>query len=99
MQYMVVVFGIELLCLAIVSAGFIHMSTINNERTKYTANAFDRASTSYLTVGVFAPIAAALYTSASAQVRLLPFMVAVLSWLFTAVILHLSGKYVLRRLL
>jgi len=62
------------------------MSIIQNERTKYVANSFDRASTSCLTVGVFAPIAAALYTSAGTQAGAPQFIGAVLSWLFAAAI-------------
>jgi hypothetical protein len=45
----------------------LRMSLVHNERTKLLANALDRASTASLTVGVLAPIAAALYTSASAS--------------------------------
>jgi hypothetical protein len=69
-----------------------------NERTKYVANAFDRASTSCLTVGVFAPIAASIYTSASAQISALAFVGGVVCWLFAAAVLHSLGKLVLRRL-
>jgi hypothetical protein len=82
---------------ALFSRSLSTMSIIHNERLKYVANSFDRASTSCLAVGVFAPIAAALYTSASAQIEVLPFMVAVTSWILTASILHFSGKHVLRR--
>ena len=74
------------------------MSVAENERVKYIANAFDRASTSCLTVGVFAPIAASLYTSASAQLGALQFVGAVASWLSAAVTLHLWGRVILRRL-
>lgn len=37
------------------------MSLIQNERTKLTANALDRASTACLTVGALGPAAASLY--------------------------------------
>jgi hypothetical protein len=63
-----------------------------NECVKYVANAFDRASTSCLTVGVFAPIAAALYTSASAQLDALQFLGGVSPRLFAAATLHLLGE-------
>lgn len=73
------------------------MSVEYNERVKYIANSFDRASTSCLTVGVFAPIAASLYTSAGAQIGAIQFIGAVVSWLLAAVILHLWGRVILRR--
>ncbi len=57
------------------------MGLDESERTKYVANAFDRASTSCLTVGVFAPVAASLYTSASAQISAFVFVGAVTCWL------------------
>ncbi len=75
------------------------MSVIHNEQTKYIANAFDRASTSCLTVGVFAPIAAAFYAPAGSMVSALPLVAVGACWLFAASILHLSGKYALRGLL
>ncbi|PYE89580.1 hypothetical protein C7477_10388 [Phyllobacterium leguminum] len=74
------------------------MSLIHNEQTKYIANTFDRASTSCITVGVFAPIAAALYAPTNMAANLLPFVISAVCWLFTAGVLHLSGKRVLRRL-
>ncbi len=55
------------------------MSVEYNERVKYIANSFDRASTSCLTVGVFAPIAASLYTSAGSQIGAIQFIGAVVS--------------------
>jgi hypothetical protein len=81
-----------------IQLAFSIMSIIQNERLKYIANAFDRASTSCLTVGVFAPIAAALYTSASAQIGAIQFASAVAAWIFCAAILHLLGRVLLRRL-
>ncbi|MGE7369683.1 hypothetical protein ACQKKX_11540 [Neorhizobium sp. NPDC001467] len=74
------------------------MSAIHNEQTKYIANAFDRASTSCLTVGVFAPIAAAVYAPLATGGGMLPLMFFGVCWLFAAAILHLSGKTILRRL-
>ncbi|MBB4007759.1 hypothetical protein [Allorhizobium taibaishanense] len=74
------------------------MTVVHNERTKFVANAFDRASTSCLTVGVFAPIAAALYTPATAVAHVLPFILSAICWLFAAAVLHLSGRRILRRL-
>lgn len=74
------------------------MSVIHNEQTKYIANAFDRASTSCLTVGVFAPIAAAIYAPTGSIGHAYPLVFVGVCWLFAAGILHLSGKAILRRL-
>ncbi len=75
------------------------MSAADNERVKYVANAFDRASTSSLTVGVFALIAAAIYAPASSVGNLWVLSIAGPCWLFTAGILHFVGRFILRRLL
>ena len=48
------------------------MSVIHNEQTKYIANACDRASTSCLTVGVLAPIAAAIYAPTGSIGKCIP---------------------------
>ncbi len=74
------------------------MSLIQNERTKLLANALDRASTACLTVGVFAPIAAALYSSTGSFVPVRIFVIGAIVWIFTAVVLHMSARRVLRRL-
>ncbi|TCR01137.1 hypothetical protein EDF70_105143 [Neorhizobium sp. JUb45] len=74
------------------------MSVVHNEQTKYIANAFDRASTSCLTVGVFAPIAAAIYTPMGSSAHVYPLVFFGVCWLFAAAILHLSGKAILRRM-
>lgn len=73
------------------------MSLIHNERTKLLANALDRASTACLTVGVFAPIAAALYSINSA-VSVTLFLIGAVVWIFSAVVLHISARHVLRNL-
>jgi hypothetical protein len=52
------------------------MPVAHNEQTKHIANAPDRASTSCLTVGVFAPIAAALYAPAGSLGNVLALVVA-----------------------
>jgi hypothetical protein len=75
------------------------MSLIHNERTKLVANALDRASTACLTVGVFAPIAAAIYTSIGTGPATLTFVIGAVCWIFAAMVLHMSARYVLRRLL
>ncbi|PWE56751.1 hypothetical protein DEM27_10335 [Metarhizobium album] len=74
------------------------MSLIHNERTKLLANALDRASTACLTVGVFAPIAAALYSATSSISATPVFIVGAVCWIFTAVVLHISARHILRRL-
>ena len=75
------------------------MSIIHNERTKYVANSFDRASTSCLTVGVFAPIAAAIYAPSVSTGNAFILSVVGPGWLFAAAILHSGGKRIVRKLL
>ncbi|MGI2034928.1 hypothetical protein ACRQ1B_21320 [Rhizobium panacihumi] len=75
------------------------MSVFHNEQTKYIANAFDRASTSCLTVGVFAPIAAAFYAPVGAVASTVTVVVVGSCWFFAAAVLQLSVKYTLRGLL
>ena len=74
------------------------MTFIHNERTKLFANALDRASTACLTVGVLAPVAAALYASTGSIISVWTFVVGAVFWIFAAVMLHISASYVLRRL-
>ncbi|QWW69016.1 hypothetical protein [Rhizobium sp. WYJ-E13] len=66
------------------------------ERTKYLANAIDRASTSCLTVGVFAPIAAALYSATGTIAATFTFVIGAFCWLSAAVALHLAGRRALK---
>jgi hypothetical protein len=73
------------------------MSLIHNERTKLLANALDRASTACLTVGVFAPIAAALY-SVNNYVSVGIFLIGAVVWIFSALVLHISARHILRKL-
>ena len=74
------------------------MSLVHNERTKLLANALDRASTACITVGVFAPTAAAIYTSVSSMTSSRNLIIGAIAWIFTAAVLHISARYVLRRL-
>lgn len=74
------------------------MHVIHNERTKLLADALDRASTACVTVGVFAPSAAALYSATGALFSTRIYALGAMSWLFTAVVLHMSARYTLRRL-
>ena len=74
------------------------MSPIHNETTKLVANALDRASTACLTVGVFAPIAAAIYTPTGTVPATLTFIIGAACWIFAAAVLHMSARHVLGRL-
>lgn len=62
------------------------MSVVHNEQTKYIANAFDRASTSCLTVGAFAPIAAAFYAPVGAAASAFTVVIVGSCWPFAAAI-------------
>jgi hypothetical protein len=64
------------------------MTVIYNERTKLLANSIDRASTSCVTVGVFAPGAAAIYTVSGTVVSSSIFLIGTAIWLFAAIALH-----------
>ena len=75
------------------------MSLIHNEQTKLLANALDRASTACLTVGVLAPIAAALYAASGVFTMSVIVIAGPLVWIFAAVVLHMSARRILRRLL
>jgi hypothetical protein len=69
------------------------------EQTKLIANAFDRASTACITVGVVTPIAAMLYGIGSVALRFGLAVVAYLSgWLMLALFLHYLARLTLRRL-
>jgi hypothetical protein len=72
------------------------MASDHNERTKLSANALDRASTAALTIGVLAPMAAALYNlTAGPAVETWFLIVGVLIWLFAAGALHFIARVVL----
>ena len=60
------------------------------ERTKLLANWFDRASTAMLTVGIFAPLAASMYSQLP---QAIPFTVYLLGYVF-----WLAGTYIFREL-
>ena len=72
------------------------MSRIDDERTKLSANALDRASTACLTVGIVAPIAAYLYGVSTVSGWTL--LAVCYVWLAVAAGLHLLARYVLGRL-
>lgn len=74
------------------------MSVVRNEQTKLTAQAFDRASTACLTVGVIAPVAATFYNLGGNSVSLYTLIVGTLIWLGAAIALHWSARRLLRGL-
>ena len=74
------------------------MSPSEIEQTKLLANALDRASTSCLTVGVLAPLAAVLYNLSGNAVTPWVFVIGTVIWLSAAVALHWFARRVLRGL-
>jgi hypothetical protein len=76
------------------------MSVVHNERTKYLANALDRASTACLTVGVFGPVAATLYGvgGSGGAGRAILITIGAIVWVAAAVAFHLLGRRTLGRL-
>jgi hypothetical protein len=74
------------------------MSLIHNERTKLLANALDRASTACVTVGVLAPVAAALYAPSGSVVPIRALLLGAVAWIFAAAVLHMAARYILSRL-
>ncbi|CAD7040692.1 hypothetical protein REJC140_00912 [Pseudorhizobium endolithicum] len=75
------------------------LNPVEIEQTKLLANAFDRASTACITVGVVTPLAAMLYGIGNVALR---FGLAVLTylcgWLLLALFLHYLARQTLRRL-
>ncbi|MER9295753.1 hypothetical protein NKI38_04510 [Mesorhizobium sp. M0621] len=69
---------------------------LDRETARFRANAFDRASTSLVTIGVFTPLVSLLYRS-----TLLAFMqtqelaMAVIGCLLVAYLLHSTGRGIL----
>jgi hypothetical protein len=76
------------------------MSQIENEKTKLTANALDRASTASIAVGIFTPMVAVLYNindiRSSIPGSLL--FVGTVGWLLTSGALHLLARRTLNGL-
>ena len=71
---------------------------IRNERLKLLANALDRASTAFVTVGVLAPTAAAIYNLGTSNVGV-PFAAGSFAvWLFCAFALHWGARALLKGL-
>ena len=68
------------------------------ERVKLLANSLDRASTAMLTLGVFAPIAAAIYAPPQPAASVLVYLFGAVFWLTGAYIFHWFAARVLGRL-
>ena len=73
------------------------MTDGEKEQIKLRANALDRASTSFLTVGVLAPFAASLYNEGN-NGQGWKLYLAVVLYFGTALILHHLAGWVLERL-
>jgi hypothetical protein len=73
-------------------------SLVENERTKLFANALDRLSTAFVTVGVLAPLAASIYNIGTPTPNVLFFAGFVIIWLSCAIALHLGARTVLKGL-
>ncbi len=76
------------------------MSVIANERTKLLANALDRASTAYFTVGVATPLAGWIYDIGGLRTTLSAGALALglAGWILAAIALHLISRSVMGRL-
>jgi len=74
------------------------MSLIHNERTKLTANWLDRASTASITLGVVAPLAAAVFGYPNLPVSARNLLIGVVFWFLTGLGLHFLGRHILGRL-
>jgi hypothetical protein len=68
---------------------------VRNERLKLLANALDRASTSCVTIGFIAPMAAAVYGGGALGLSAGFFVIAGVSWILLGVGLHLLAHQVL----
>jgi mannose/fructose/N-acetylgalactosamine-specific phosphotransferase system component IID len=69
------------------------------EQPKLLANAFDRASTASITVGIFTPLAGYGYNIANfSNVTSLQMTTVLTGWLSLAAILHFVARLTLRRL-
>ncbi len=74
------------------------LSPTEIERVKLLANWFDRASTAMLTIGIFAPFAAALYTQQPQTISTLIYVFGAIFWLAGAYLVHVLAMNVLGRL-
>lgn len=63
---------------------------VDNERTKLTANALDRASTACLAVGIFAPLASLLRVQDHLPAS--GILVSFAGWLIAGTVLHVGAR-------
>jgi multisubunit Na+/H+ antiporter MnhG subunit len=68
------------------------MSLVHNERTKLTANWLDRASTTSVTLGVIAPLAAVIFGYPSSPVSAGNLLIGIVFWFLTAMGLHFLAR-------
>lgn len=71
----------------------VSATAIDNERTKLTANAIDRASTACLAIGIFAPLS--VLFQAETAIPTFYLALSFLGWLVTAIVLHLAARRML----
>ena len=74
------------------------LSQVEIERLRLLANSFDRASTAMLTVGIFAPLAAAMYTRLPEAAPIAAYALGYVFWLAGAYIFHRLATRTLERL-
>jgi len=72
--------------------------TIHNEQVKLFATSLERVGTSALTVGVFAPIAAAFFKIEGFNRDPLPLIIGVVCWSLLAPLLYVESQRKLRSL-
>ena len=71
------------------------MSLIHNERTKLLSLALNTAATSAFTVGVLAPVAAAVYDLGASRQPPRAVILGAFLWIGASVVLHLAARRVL----
>jgi len=74
------------------------MGQSETERIKLLANWFDRASTGMLTVGILAPMAAAIYTQMPQAVPTVVYALGCVFWFAGAYLFHWLAVRTLRSL-
>ena len=72
--------------------------TIHNEQVKMFAASLERVGISALTVGVFAPIAAAFFKIEGFNRDPLPLIIGVVCWSLLAALLYIESQRKLRKL-
>jgi hypothetical protein len=70
---------------------------IQNERAKLRANSLDRLSTASVAAGFIAPVASISAGGFNAGLSV-SVVISTLSWISTALILHLGAQFTLRKL-